>query len=199
MLTPDDGSTDGRTKHHINKPEKFQSLDPELYDKLIDINKGREHLKIGYLDAIGLIPNARYFDKLVPMPADGSREAYWQQAQSVINGSGLIFLDPDNGMEIPSTSKNSIRSVRYVYFDEITRLLDQAPVLIYQHFPRVKRDVYIPNRINQLKMICGATSVRVIQTGQVGFFLVDRKKSEHLNLAFTQLGKSLEKLNVKVW
>lgn len=198
MLTPNDQSNDGKVNLHLRKPENYQALDSELHTKLEDIYKGKEYLQIGYLDAIGLIPNARYYERIVPEPGTGSREAYWQGAQSVIQGSGLIFLDPDNGMEIQSTSKNSVKSVRYVYFDEIARLLEQEPVLIYQHFPREERSAYIQKRVKELKEKAGAGEVRVVQTKGVGSFLAGKAGLSEFDVVLEKLAVSLAGVGVKV-
>lgn len=100
-------------------------------------------------------------------------------------------------MEIPSTSKKSVKSVRYVYFDEIARLLDHAPVLIYQHFPE-KGEAYIQKRIKALKEKAGAGEVRVVQTKGVGFFLVGKTGLSEFEGLLKKLETALAEVGVKV-
>lgn len=193
MLTPNDQSNNGKVNLHLQKPEKYQALDPELYAKLEDIYKGKDHLQIGYLDAIGLIPKAVYHEEIMPTKGHEERSGYWDRAIRSMKGATLIFVDPDNGMEVRSVSKNSRESGKYIWYDELNRLLDIAPVMIYQHFPREKRNWTIEARVEQLKHFCGVKELCFIQTPQVGFFLVSRTPMPELKQATWKVEATLRK------
>lgn len=85
-----------------------------------------------------------------------------------------------------------MKSVRYMYFDEIARLLDHARVLIYQHFPREERSAYIQKRIKALKEKAGAGKVRVVQGGQVAFFLVSKTSLAEFDSVLKSVNQQLK-------
>ena len=69
----------------------------------------------------------------------------WHQcALNKLLGVDLVFLDPDNGMIVPSAGKNSLKQLKYVIDEELNDYLCQGhSVLVYQHRPRVNEAVYI--------------------------------------------------------
>ena len=69
----------------------------------------------------------------------------WHQcALNKLLGVDLVFLDPDNGMIVPSAGKNSLKQLKYVIDEELNDYLCQGhSVLVYQHCPRVNEAVYI--------------------------------------------------------
>ena len=66
----------------------------------------------------GLLPKAEYFSSQVPDSASdrsGWFTSLFEQAQE----SELIFLDPDNGLEIKSKPYGRMDSRKFVYWREI--------------------------------------------------------------------------------
>jgi len=65
----------------------------------------------------------------------------------------LVFFDPDMGLEVSKPRRRKL-SCQYLYWDELQATFDAgSSVLIYQHFPRQKRDEYIPGIAQQLKAL----------------------------------------------
>ena len=99
MLTPDDGGGDGGASAYLERPEKFRHHDPELFDALAGmLNAGTER-NVALLERSKLLPDTEYYADEVP---DGreAREAWGKRLPRHAAGVDLVFLDPDNGIEV---------------------------------------------------------------------------------------------------
>ena len=68
----------------------------------------------------------------------------------------LVFVDPDNGLQVKSASRHSTKGTKYVYYDELHDYLSQGQgVVIYQHLPmflpREKEEEYARHRGDDLR------------------------------------------------
>lgn len=97
------------------------------------------------------------------------RARYFQNLYTGLPKSSLIFLDPDTGLEESSPSD------KHLLFEEVEQVyshMDTKSILmIYQHFPRVKREGYVRRRSRQLEKLLGACPV-TITDNEIVFFLV---------------------------
>ena len=83
--------------------------------------------------------------------------------------SELVFLDPDNGLEVPSRPFGRKHSSKYAYWREVTAIWAAgASVLIYQHFRREKREKFIPQMAEELRDRTGGV-VEAFRTPRVFF------------------------------
>ncbi|MBQ7541941.1 MAG: hypothetical protein IJT44_06575 [Clostridia bacterium] len=115
--------------------QELKECDPVLAEKLTKIAKSDDR-SIRALEKADLIPGAAFFSDTVPVD---NREAWHANALSFFrkNNADLIFLDPDNGLLVPSAKKGSPRSVKYAYYEEVAYYLDaKQSVLIYNHRSR---------------------------------------------------------------
>lgn len=133
---PDEIHDDG--KYRI--PEKYESCDPELYEKLDNIFiKGPR--SIAALQEAKLLRSDKYFDEVTP-PKSG-RAAWQSRALEVLGCCDLVFLDPDNGLSVSSVRESSPKSAKYVYIDEITDYIAAGKsVMFYNHRQRKKAEEY---------------------------------------------------------
>jgi len=78
---------------------------------------------------------------------------YEQIADIPENIDGVLFFDPDNGIEVKSSKKGD---KRYLFYDDISRFIKKVDILVYQHFPRVPRDKYMKIKTQEIlnKVIC---------------------------------------------
>ena len=85
--------------------------------------------------------------------------------------SGILFFDPDNGIEVKSAKKNDRR---YLYYRDIKRFIPYADILVYQHFPRVQREQYMEDiTLKILKNVVCSTVLHYPQS-MVDFILIKR-------------------------
>jgi hypothetical protein len=172
MLTDDDGRNDGRFVEYLSKPYYWRHYDPVLFDVLYDAVKVENIRNVEAAETKQLLTGASYHTaKLSDNLAD--RRQYFIELNQIRGGHNLIFFDQDNGLEVKSVKKGRSRSSKYLYWDEFDGSFAKGhSILVYQHFPRVKRDVFIANMAKEMMARSTAHAVIVFQTSYVAFFLV---------------------------
>ena len=112
MLTPDDKRPDGRRVNYLSQPQNWKHHDADLFGHLsqaLSIPNGR-HLH--HIETNGRIPSARFFGKVVPKSRT-NRLQWVEDALTELNGSDLLFFDPDNGIEVPTIPMGRKGSSKY--------------------------------------------------------------------------------------
>jgi len=158
-LYPDEShNNDGLHKEY----EKYGLKDEELSEILKNVaNSKNRNINIlmeslyekGYFDRNKI----KEFKNVVgtgetPAQRRQKRNEWMKGAKSAIEGCSVVFVDPDNGLQVKSYGKGSKKGGKYIYFDEAREFFDDAKVLIiYQHFPRQKHDEYIKKRLKEIK------------------------------------------------
>ena len=113
MLTPDDGSNDGRFTKYLSDEAEWARYDPRLFQVMKEIVHGSQRRDITLVEQSGILSNCEYFSDLVPDDADGRR--YWfESLVQKLNEIDLLFLSPDNGFEVKS--KPFGRTFAYCYY-----------------------------------------------------------------------------------
>jgi hypothetical protein len=91
-------------------------------------------------------------------------------------GCDLVFFDPDNGIEVKLRVGRK-GSSKYLYWDEIGRFWKAGhSLLIYQHFPRLPRGLFIEAKGGELIHKTGALEVISFRTSHVVFFLLPQEE-----------------------
>ena len=91
-----------------------------------------------------LLRRATFFDALLPDGASARAESF-DRARRVLASCDFVFLDPDNGIEVPSARLRRPWVSKYVYWSELKSIYAGGQsLLVYQHFPRVVRERFIP-------------------------------------------------------
>jgi hypothetical protein len=113
-------------------------------------------------------------EQMVPVDSE-ERTGYVANAAASIRPHSLIFLDPDNGMMVPSAKGNRRR--KYVDYTEVQALVEvmdeTSLLLIYQHLPRQKRTVFYPERLRRLCANAGVEHATWISPdNDVAFWLI---------------------------
>lgn len=179
MLTANDGRSDGRFIKYLYSPTRWRQYDPPVFDLLVKsvLHEGRRDIAV--IEKEGIIPNTRYYSAALTDDIH-DRRRYFQQLNLILDGSDIVFLDPDNGMEIISTPIGQRNSSKYLYWDELTSLYTRGySLLIYQHFNRRKRTHFI--REIALKMLRRTTAASIIsmRTPHAAFFLIPQERMKH--------------------
>lgn len=186
MLTSDDERTDGRFIEYLGSPSKWRHFDPELFDVLRDavIERGSRHVTT--FENSDLLPQGSFFPENVPdLLLD--RDRWFERLLATSSGHDLVFLDPDNGIEVKSTPKGTKGSSKYVYWSELAALYEQgASLLVYQHFPRRPRRAFTASQACRLAQEVGVDRVLAFSTSNVLFLLAPQSKHESLLLSPAQ-------------
>lgn len=172
LLTQDNAGGDGELRTYLSKPSRWRKYDPELYDLLQRLHQPDVRRSVEYAGEWELVPRATYFNEVL---ADngGRRDDYFRAALHALRGRDVVFLDPDNGIEVQSTRRGQRGSSRYVYWPELRETYAKGhSLLVYQHFPRVERARFIPFLAERLGDELQAARVTGLATPHVAFFLV---------------------------
>jgi hypothetical protein len=176
MLTPDDGRGDGGRIGYLFQPAKWRGLDPVLFDHLEEAVLHRDLRNVAVIENSEILPSCVFLSDLVPDDEEG-RRAYFQRLTGLARGCDLIFFDPDNGIEVESKRYGRRGSSKYLYWDEIESFWNAGhSLLIYQHFPHVKRAPFIQDKAGALTDRTRAPEVTSFRTSHVVFFLVPQKE-----------------------
>lgn len=171
MLTPDDGRTDGSLTEYLRQPGKWRHFDPSLFEHLRELVLHQDVRDVRGVETVGILPSCRFAPGLLPDDAEG-RVAYFETFTYVTEGCDLIFFDPDNGIEVKSKRYGLKDSSKYLYWHEIEESFAGGhSLLIYQHFPHVKRGPFIETKTRDLAEKTGAREVFSFRTPHVLFLL----------------------------
>lgn len=174
MRTGDDGGRDGRRTGYLLDPDRWRAYDPPLFDALRGAVVERGERRISLAWALSLLPGAAHHDAPVPV-GRSARHGYLADLSGALADADLVFLDPDNGLEVPSVPLGRTAAVRYVYWHEVAALAAAgSSLLVYQHFPRVSRDTYLARACGDLAARTGCATW-ALSTPRVAFLLAARE------------------------
>lgn len=172
MLTPDNGGRDGRFRRHLQQPEQCRRFDPELYDGLRALLPSAKTPQVSLIERSGLLPRTSYYSRSLPDASDG-REGWRTGLREVASGIDLVFLDPDNGIEVSSRPIGRRGSSKYLAWEDITEIWGAGcSLLIYQHFRRERRKVFAARMVSELQRCTEAPFTQAFRTAHVLFLLV---------------------------
>ncbi len=177
MLTPDDKRTDGNNNRYLKNAPVWRKYDPFIFDFLHHnvVQKNTKHLSA--IEKSGLLSGVRFYNKILKDDIE-ARNKYFKGLLSIARPYDLVFLDPDNGIEISSVKKGGKNSSKYIFLDEIGRFWNSGySLLIYQHFPRVERISYIKTQLNRLSKIAPKATLLAVKTAYMAYFVVTTEKS----------------------
>ena len=176
FLTVDDGAGDGELRNYLNQPRRWRHYDSELYGKLQRLLGAEVQRSVSRASEWELVPGASYFDTVL-RDHRLARAEYFEAARQVLRNSDLVFVDPDNGIEVPSTKLGAAESSKYVYWAELQAFYaDGQSILVYQHFPRVVRERFVPFLAGHLTEELHGSTVVAFSTAHVVFLLVQQPK-----------------------
>lgn len=154
-LVPDEvHNDDGRHIAYLldekQNHKEYRSCDPDLYDILYGIvrpvRKDRRNIFSKGIRRVDRIEKSRVFNKdqvsfyNERLSPEMDRNDWFSRGLEKLKKCDVLFLDPDNGLEVKSHSKGSSKSVKYVYYDEVLKgLSHKNSLMIYQHRDRTSQ------------------------------------------------------------
>jgi hypothetical protein len=171
MLTEADGRTDGNFLAYLSKPENYRHSDPELFDWLKQVIGIEQDRRTARIQQSALLGSACFHANILG-DCGVERRRYFSECGAKFTGCDLVFFDPDNGLEIGSTSRGRKHSRKYLWWDEVcSAFCAGSSVLIYQHFIRKNRIDFIARMTDELRERTGAAAVFSFKTPHVLFLL----------------------------
>lgn len=171
MLTPDDGSGDGQLKGYppgARRQDLYCFLQECLARGVRDI---RELRRFFAQRAFIYSPyrDDAYF-------AHAGRAEYFASIPETSLRAAVVFLDPDNGLEVASMSPRT--GHKYVRWTEAvglySRMDDDSVLVVYQHLPREKRAPYLTRKSSELQQRLGIAGITWLSDNEIAFFVATR-------------------------
>lgn len=205
LVDDEDNNSDGKHVSYL-RDERLRACDPALHDalKLMIQSNNRN---VATLERSGVLPGSTVFfsaglpsvyrRRQTDLSAIDARRQWFTSALEAIQGADLVFLDPDNGLEVASVPLSSAKASKHVYFDEITAIAERGQsVLIYHHHNRsAPAEVQTARALNRLRSVvskCYKLTAITFRRGSVrSFFLLSaRPHSRILKARIENLQKS---------
>jgi len=172
MLTEDNNENDGKFTSYLEKPTKWRKYDPLLFDALHYSLNTVNTRNVEAAEELKLIDNTYYFTKVL-QHKNPEREEYFNDFDTNAANCDLIFFDPDNGIEVNSCPSGRKNSPKYLYWEEIIKCYEAGhSLLIYQHFPRIERKLFISQISENIKAKLDVDTVINFQTSNVLFIFI---------------------------
>lgn len=154
-LVPDESHTnDGRHTAYLKPSPKnqkrFRACDPVLYDKLGELVSADKRAVASVVESALLPPQTVYHDRPLSYRNVTSgerrvhRERWLAAAHQVADPAAVVFLDPDNGLEVGS-NRHDGDGPKYVFYDDLAPIAQAGKtIIVYQH---ANRDRSFPDQI----------------------------------------------------
>ena len=146
-------------------------MTPELFQTLKNLLATQPQRQVSSIERTDLFPHTAYFSSLVPYnPAQ--RKSWFASLCQQAEGCDLVFLDPDNGLEVKSKPYGARNSSKYLYWHEVQGLWQAGKsLLIYQHFNRENRAPFIQRMLTALSQATPGSFVEAFSTKFVVFLM----------------------------
>ncbi len=176
MLTPDDGGADGSFRQYIRKPHQWRGYDADLFDHLARSVDEVAAPSVRLIEQADVLPKARFYSAVVP--DDGAGRAEWDaRLLDSAADADLVFLDPDNGLEVKSKPVGRLGSSKYATWHEVESLYGGGcSVLVYQHYCREQRSVFQRRLADKMAECTGSSFVQGFATAHVLFLLAGQPR-----------------------
>lgn len=201
-LVPDENhNDDGKHIRYLEQTTsnlaRFRSGDPALYDSLFEIIKADKR-DVSIIKEFNVLPTKTVFYE-TPLSYEGMpnnspaarndrisyRNSYCSKALEATLGCDVIFVDPDNGLEVKSVKSHQKTAPKYTYFEELVPFVKRGQsMVIYHHLYRSgPAEIQVKERLVQLKEKLGVDNIFALlyKRGTLrAFFIVP--SSEHIEL-----------------
>jgi hypothetical protein len=167
MLTPDVGNT------HGSRRPKFDESRSDLNLFFQQVPRPNLRDVKDYFSRRGYVCNS-YGDRSDAYITRASRDAYFRSIESGLLKDALVFLDPDNGVE-PRSGATPFHVRLNELRDLWNRMGRESVLVIYQHLPRKKADVFWPD-VSQRVAAALDGNVIALPFGDVGFLFASRRE-----------------------
>jgi hypothetical protein len=175
MLTEPDSRSDGQFIKYLSDSMHYRFFDPSLYDALLPCLADPFKRNVAVAETSNIIPNGLYYPATLTDNAK-ERARYFSEFSLLSRDCDLVFFDPDNGLEVGSVGKGRKGSSKYVYWDDFQQSYESGKsLLVYQHFCRVKRDLFIRDLTDQVREKLGVSEVILFRTPHVLFLLMPQQ------------------------
>ncbi len=178
MLTNNGSENDGMKTAYLHRPEQCRQYDPEVFDFLYQCVHVRKSRSVHHIEESTLLSATDFFLEDITDSAE-ARERYFSAFFQKTVDADFLFFDPDNGIEVRSRPYGKKDSSKYVYWSELQTAYERGhSLLIYQHFPRVNRKVYLQSMAQTIQSVLATRIVISLATSMVAYLLIPQPSRE---------------------
>lgn len=171
MLTPNDSGKDGGKRSYLQQPDKWRHYDEPLFDFLLSSLGPGVEPEVDIIERSSVLPRTKYFSDIVPDKLE-PREIWAAKLFHAARGVDLVFLDPDNGFEVPSKPIGHKNSRKYIAWSEVQRLWNAGhSLLVFQCKKRERTEITIERLALKLHNLTGSSFIEVFDAPGVLYFL----------------------------
>lgn len=124
------GNNDGEKRHHL-RGGVWEKADAGLLEHLRGFEQPDNRVLANVANWGVLPPDTLYYDD--PVAVTG-RQEWHRRGLSTLVDAGLVFLDPDNGFEVKSTSART--RPKYAEYGELAGYVDRGQIVVAIQFAR---------------------------------------------------------------
>lgn len=163
MLTEDDGRTDGNRRDYskARAGTRNDSLKRFLSERPKNIREIKDFFSSRSIP-VTIHKENEYF-------SHNGRDDYFDGIEEKLLLNSLIFVDPDNGLEVKRPNE------KHVLYREVQKIIERMSknslLMIYQHFPRQEHRSYLEKRIGEIKDKTGISPLTISDNEIIFFFL----------------------------
>lgn len=152
-------NNDGEKRHHL-KGGRWETLDCDLLGQIAPFDE-RTHRRLGNLERSRILPSDTVYFSEVLTTRD--RAAWNNRAHATLKPADLVFMDPDNGLEVPSMTRRS--APKYAMCSEVAEYYHAGKMVLLIQFARqcdpVQRAIDVRHRL--CAVLGGAATLPVIR------------------------------------
>ncbi|WP_420429327.1 hypothetical protein [Kordiimonas sp.] len=124
------GNNHGEKRHHLNGT-RWKTLDAEVLTHLDRFSEPAERT-LENIQTAGVLPeNSQFYGNVL---GKEDREAWHLKACQAMRSSELVFLDPDNGFQVPSMSRS--KAPKYALYEEFQDYINAGKTVVSIQFAR---------------------------------------------------------------
>ena len=193
-------TNDGEKRFHLTGRgwRKWQEWDQELFDK-IKVFEDRSKRYLKHFHKLETLDQTTYFEDPVSI---FKREEWHKNALRTFKNCDFVFLDPDNGFEVPSAKGN--RVAKYAFYSEVADYYSKGKAVISIQFTNRKvTAIELANDVREKVMSkCDSANPLPVIRGRVSpniLFvpLAPRDKYQQLKDAIYKFAKSSPSMGKK--
>jgi hypothetical protein len=148
-LVPDDDATGGALTRYLGHNPDLCRCDQALAEELRRIVTGPRRTTTA-LQASQILPDAWCFSDLLTYPTRDKtasariRDAWFAASLVKLRSAEIVFLDPDNGLQVPSLDRQSRKGIKYTANAEVMAHLENGQSdIVYNRLPPITHIHYV--------------------------------------------------------